>query len=278
MTTGDPGADPRGERLQKLLARAGLGSRRTCEELIEQGRALVNGEVAHLGQRADASRDRIVVDGIPLPGRQGLAYYLVNKPAGVVCTASDPEGRPNVVGLVPPGGPRVFPVGRLDLATEGLIVLTNDGELAHQLTHPRFGVEKEYVVEVDRPLSKEAVGRLRRGVDIGDSVTAPARVKVLSATVFKVVVHEGRNRQVRRMCEAVGYRVRSLTRVRLGPLRDASLSPGRARELTPGEVVALWRASTGAAAGPPAKPAGLSVVAGRQHAGGLAGPRRERLS
>ncbi len=154
------------ERLQKVLAKAGLGSRRTCEEMIADGRVTVNGVVAQLGQRADGARDTIAVDGIPVPGREGLAYYLVNKPAGVICTASDPQGRTTVTALVP-AEPRVFPVGRLDVSSEGLIVLTNDGDLAYKLTHPSFGVMKEYVVEVEGTLSREALGRLRRGVDSG---------------------------------------------------------------------------------------------------------------
>ena len=156
-----------------MLAGAGLGSRRTCEQLIEEGRVTVNGTVAHLGQRADSSSDHIAVDGIPLPVREGIAYYLLNKPAGVVTSASDPEGRPTVLELVPEV-PRVFPVGRLDIMSEGLLVLTNDGELAYQLTHPSFGVVKEYVVEVEGQLSREDIGRLRRGVHLDDGLTARA--------------------------------------------------------------------------------------------------------
>ncbi len=158
-----------------MLASAGLGSRRTCEQLIEEGRVTVNGTVAHLGQRADSSSDHIAVDGIPLPVREGIVYYLLNKPAGVVTSAFDPEGRPTVLDLVPEV-PRVFPVGRLDIMSEGLLVLTNDGELAYQLTHPSFGVVKEYVVEVEGQLSREAIGRLRRGVELDDGPTARARV------------------------------------------------------------------------------------------------------
>ena len=154
-----------------MLASAGLGSRRTCEQLIEEGRVTVNGTVAHLGQRADSSSDHIAVDGIPLPVREGIVYYLLNKPAGVVTTAFDPEGRPTVLELVPEV-PRVFPVGRLDIISEGLLVLTNDGELAYQLTHPSFGVVKEYVVEVEGSCREEAIGRLRRGVELEDGPTA----------------------------------------------------------------------------------------------------------
>ena len=161
-----------------MLASAGLGSRRTCEQLIEEGRVTVNGTVAHLGQRADSSSDHIAVDGIPLPVREGIVYYLLNKPAGVVTSAFDPEGRPTVLDLVPEV-PRVFPVGRLDITCEGLLVLTNDGDLAYQLTHPSFGVVKEYVVEVEGKLSREAIGRLRRGVELEDGLTAPAEISVL---------------------------------------------------------------------------------------------------
>jgi len=241
QSPGPPGAAA-GERLQKLLASAGLGSRRACEQLVSEGRVKVNGVVAHLGQRADLLRDRVEVDGIPLPGREGVAYYLLNKPVGVVSTAHDPEGRPTVVSLVP-GSPRVFPVGRLDVATEGLLVLTNDGELAHQLTHPSFGVEKEYVAEVEGTLSREAIGRLRRGVELDDGTTAPARVSVVGPRTARIVVHEGRNRLVRRMFEAVGHPVRRLVRTRVGPVSDARLAPGEARPLSAREVVALWEAA-----------------------------------
>jgi 23S rRNA pseudouridine2605 synthase len=227
-----------------LLAAAGLGSRRACEELVAAGRVEVNGRVAQLGARADPARDRVTVDGVPLPLREGAAYYLLNKPAGVVSTARDPKGRPTVVGLVP-ASPRVFPVGRLDLATEGLIVLTNDGELAYRLTHPRFGVEKEYVVEVARPFPKEALGRLRRGVQLDDGPVLPARVRPLGPARAQVVVHEGRNRLVRRMLEAVGCEVSRLVRTRVGPVSDPSLAPGAWRPLRPAEVMALWEAAGG---------------------------------
>ena len=233
---------PSGERLQKVLARAGLGSRRKCEEMIVEGRVTVGGAPAHLGQRVDGARDRIAVDGIPVPVREGVAYYLLNKPAGVICSANDPQGRPTVLGLVPEV-PRVFPVGRLDAATEGLLILTNDGELTFQLTHPSFGVAKEYVVEVDGPLSREEIGRLRRGVQLDDGVTSPAKVSLLHPNAARIVIHEGRNRQVRRMCEAVGHRVVRLVRTRIGPVSDRSLAPGEMRTLTAVEVRSLWEAA-----------------------------------
>jgi len=232
-----------GERLQKVLARLGLGSRRACEEFIAAGRITVDGEVAELGRRVDTTRERIELDGVPLPVLPGLVHYLVNKPAGVVTTADDPEGRPTVVQLVP-ARPRVFPVGRLDTATEGLLVLTNDGELAQRLTHPSYGVEKEYVAEVEGVPGAGALRRLRTGVELDDGITAPARVGVVSPGVLRIVIHEGRNRQVRRMCEAVGHPVRRLVRTRIGPVADRALRPGAWRELTGAEVRALAGAAT----------------------------------
>ena len=248
-TPGDRGGLPPaeqpegGERLQKVLARAGLGSRRACEELIVAGRVAVNGEVAGLGRRVDPDHDHVTVDGVTLPVRPGLVYYLLNKPAKVVTTAHDPEGRPVVVDLVPPE-PRVFPVGRLDWDTEGLLLLTNDGELAHGLTHPSRGVPKTYLAEVAGVPGRAALRRLREGVDLDDGRTAPARARLAQATpngaALEVVIHEGRNRQVRRMCEAVGHPVRRLVRTRFGPLRDHRLAPGEWRPLTQGEIRALY--------------------------------------
>ncbi len=233
-----------GERLQKVLAQAGLGSRRACEELIAAGRVTVNGEVATLGTRADPEVDAIEVDGARIGVRQGLVHYLLNKPAGVVTTASDPQGRPTVVGLVP-AEPRVYPVGRLDADTEGLLVLTNDGELAHRLTHPSFGVDKEYLADVTGTPSRGALRRLREGVELEDGPTAPARVSLVGDHTLRITIHEGRNRQVRRMCEAVGHPVRRLVRVRIGPLADRRLPPGEWRPLTQAEVRALERAAAG---------------------------------
>ena len=233
-----------GQRLQKVLAQAGLGSRRACEELIAEGRVTVNGEVATLGTRANPDVDAIEVDGARIGVRQGLVHYLLNKPAGVVTTASDPQGRPTVVGLVP-AEPRVYPVGRLDADTEGLLVLTNDGELAHRLTHPSFGVDKEYLAEVAGTPSRGALRRLREGVELDDGPTAPARVSLVGDHTLRITIHEGRNRQVRRMCEAVGHPVRRLVRVRIGPLADRRLPPGEWRPLTQAEVRALERAAAG---------------------------------
>jgi 23S rRNA pseudouridine2605 synthase len=239
----DPGVA--GERLQKVLARAGFGSRRACEILIDEGRVEVNGIVAGLGKRVDPERDRVAVDGITVPVRPDLVYYLLNKPAKVVTTANDPEGRPTVVDLVP-GEPRVFPVGRLDWDTEGLLLLTNDGDLAHGLTHPSRGVPKTYLAEVAGVPGRAALRRLREGVDLEDGRTAPPRARVVEAAgqgaALEVVIHEGRNRQVRRMCEAVGHPVRRLVRTRIGPLRDHRLAPGQWRPLTQPEIRSLYGA------------------------------------
>ena len=183
----------------------------------------------------------IEVDGAPVGVRPDLVHYVLNKPAGVVTTADDPQGRPTVVGLVP-DEPRVFPVGRLDVDTEGLLLLTNDGELAHRLTHPSYGVEKEYVAEVEGLPTRAVLRRLREGVELDDGPTAPARATLVDPSVVRLTIHEGRNRQVRRMCEAVGHSVVRLVRTRIGPLADRSLAPGAWRELTGDEVRSLQRA------------------------------------
>lgn len=226
-----------------MLARAGLGSRRTCEELVAAGRVTVDGSVAELGQRVDTSTQNVAVDGVPVPVAPGLVHYLLNKPAGVVTTASDPQGRRTVLDLVPEE-PRVFPVGRLDYDTEGLLVVTNDGDLAQLLTHPSHGVEKEYLVEVDGAPSPGSLRTLRQGVELEDGRTAPATVGVVAPGVLRIVVHEGRNRQVRRMCEAVGHPVRRLVRTRIGPLADRTLAPGCWRSLSSDEVRALLAAAS----------------------------------
>ncbi len=227
-----------------MLARAGFGSRRACEELIAAGRVTVNDVTAGLGRRVEVERDAIAVDGVPVGVLPGLVYYVLNKPAGVVTTASDPEGRPAVVSLVP-SSPRVFPVGRLDAATEGLLLLTNDGELAQLLAHPSHGVEKEYLAEVSGSVSAGAIRRLREGVELEDGMTAPAKVSAVAPGVLRIVIHEGRNRQVRRMCEEVGHPVVRLVRTRIGPLTDRRLAPGEWRELAVEEVRALARAGSG---------------------------------
>lgn len=232
------GSPVRGERLQKVLARVGIGSRRACEEFIAAGRVTVDGVVAELGRRVDVASAVIELDGAPVGVRPDLVYYLLNKPAGVVTTASDPYGRPTVVDLVPEK-PRVFPVGRLDAETEGLLLLTNDGELAHRLTHPSFGVDKEYLVEVIGHPSPAVLRQFREGLVLEDGPTAPARAVLVDSSVLRITIHEGRNRQVRRMCESVGHPVARLVRTRIGPLIDRSLAPGFHRTLTPDEMTAL---------------------------------------
>lgn len=234
---------PQGERLQKVLATRGWGSRRVCEEIIAAGRVTVNGEPAVLGRRVDPEQDRIEVDGVPVGARPGLVHYLLNKPLGVVTTASDPQGRRTVVELVP-SEPRVYPVGRLDVNTEGLLLLTNDGELAQRLTHPSHGVEKEYLVDVSGGLVAQGrIRALRDGIELDDGMTAPAQVSQPSPGVLRITIHEGRNRQVRRMCEAIGHPVRRLVRVRIGTLSDRTLKPGQWREVTPAELKALIEAT-----------------------------------
>ncbi len=230
------------ERLQKLLARVGVGSRRVVEDMIADGRIAVNGEVAELGRRADPDTDRIEVDGTLVGVRPDTVWYLVNKPKGVVTSASDPHGRPVVVDLVP-SEPRVFPVGRLDLETEGLLLLTNDGEVTHRLTHPSYGVEKEYLAHVSGRPSRGALRTLRQGVELDDGITAPAKASTIGDDVIRLVIHEGKNRQVRRMCEAVGHPVVRLVRVRIGPIADRSMAPGESRRLEIDEIRALERAA-----------------------------------
>jgi 23S rRNA pseudouridine2605 synthase len=240
---------PQGERLQKVLASTGYGSRRVCEDLIAAGRVTVNGELAVLGRRVDPDHDRIEVDGAPIGVRPGLVYYLVNKPAGVVTTSSDTHGRRTVVDLVP-ASPRVFSVGRLDADTEGLLLMTNDGDLANRIAHPSHGVEKEYLAEVaGGRVAAGGLRRLREGIDLDDGRTAPAQVSQPDPGVLRITIHEGRNRQVRRMCEAIGHPVRRLVRTRIGPLTDRHLRPGSWRELTVDEwrslAAAVGQASTG---------------------------------
>jgi 23S rRNA pseudouridine2605 synthase len=230
-----------GERLQKVLARSGVGSRRHCEELIAAGRVRVNGDRAELGRRVDPEADAITIDGAPVGTKQGLVYYLLNKPEGVVTTADDPEGRETVLDFVPEE-PRVYPVGRLDIGTEGLLLLSNDGELAYRITHPSFGVEKEYLAQVRGNPTPAAMRALREGVVLDDGLTAPAKASLVAPDLVKLVIHEGRNRQVRRMLEAIGHPVVRLARTRIATITDPSLPPGRWRPLTQTEISALSKA------------------------------------
>ncbi len=233
---------PQGDRLQKVMARHGFGSRRVCEDIIAEGRVSVNDVVAELGRRIDITTDTIKVDGVEIGLQPGLVYYLLNKPVGVVTTASDPQGRPIVIDLVP-SEPRVFSIGRLDVETEGLLLLTNDGQLANHIAHPSHGVEKEYLAEVaGGEVSGGAIRRLRDGVELEDGVTAPAKVTQPTPGILRIVIHEGRNRQVRRMCETVGHPVTRLVRTRIGPLSDRRLQPGQWRELTLPELRLLTEA------------------------------------
>ena len=203
-----------------------------------------------LGRRVEVGTARVEVDGALVSVAPDLVYYLLNKPDGVITAADDPRGRPTVLGLVPPE-PRVFPVGRLDLHTEGLLILTNDGALSQLLTHPSHGVATEYVADVDGGTPAPAALRApRQGVELADGRTAPAEVGVLAPGVLRLVIHEGRYRQVRRMCEAVGHPVRRLVRTRIGPVRDTALPPGRWRTLSATEVRALARAAGGGAHSP----------------------------
>ena len=225
-------------RLNAWLARAGVASRRGADELIKAGRVTVNGEPGQLNTFV-AARDRVELDGRPL-ARQQLAYVLLNKPAGVVTTARDPGGRPTVVGLVAHPS-RIVPVGRLDADTTGALLLTNDGELAHRLAHPRYEVDKVYLAEVDGDPSRETLARLEQGVELEDGRTAPARARRLGPGRVELVLHEGRKHQVKRMLQAVGHPVRRLHRSRYGPLTLDGLKVGQWRELTREELASLQR-------------------------------------
>ncbi len=231
-------------RLVKYLANAGVASRRASEQLIAAGRVTVDGRTVTDPATGVGEHDDVRFDGARVTVAQARAVYVVNKPAGVVSTASDPQRRPSVVGLV--DSPlRLYPVGRLDIDTTGLILLTNDGELAHRLTHPSFELPRTYRVQVARaPITDAAVRRLRAGVRLEDGMTAPARVRRTAPDTLELTIHEGRNRQVKRMCDAVGHRVKRLQRVAFGPLTLGDLRPGQARRLTGAELQALAGAGT----------------------------------
>jgi 23S rRNA pseudouridine2605 synthase len=236
-----------GLRLQKVLAAAGLGSRRKCEELIVTGRVEVDRKVVmQLGVRVDPNRQEIRIDGIPLR-QPRLVYYAVNKPPGVVCTTRDPAGRPRVTDLVPSKGMRLFSVGRLDLHSQGLILLTNDGQLANLLAHPRYGVPKTYRAQVAGRPEPEALKKLLRGVHLAEGVARAERVVVKSqhkqSTILEIVLREGKNREVRRLLARIGHKVMKLTRIAVGPVRLGKLRPGQWRRLTDEEVAALRRSA-----------------------------------
>ena len=235
-------------RLAKYLAHAGVASRRAAEQIVFDGRVTVAGTVVTDPARDVTDADDVAVDGQPVrAGGRPLLVYALNKPAGVVSTAHDPQGRPTVVELVP-SPERLFPVGRLDVGTTGLILLTNDGALANLLTHPRYEVPKTYRVTVrSGPLRRRELEALAKGVELDDGITLPAKVTKLEPNRFEITIREGRNRQVRRMVEAVGHRVKALERVAFGPLELGRLAPGDHRRLKRPEVEALRSGATGAA-------------------------------
>jgi 23S rRNA pseudouridine2605 synthase len=227
-------------RLNAWIARAGVASRRRADALIKAGRVTVNGQLGQLNTFV-CDGDDVRLDDKPLT-KQSLAYVLLHKPAGVVTTASDPGGRPTVVELVDHPA-RVVPVGRLDADTTGVLLLTNDGSLAHRLAHPRYEVEKVYVAQVTGEPTNATLARLAAGIELDDGPTAPARVVRLGPSLVELTIHEGRNRQVRRMLETVGHPVRALHRSHYGPLAVDGLAPGESRELTRVELEALRRAA-----------------------------------
>ncbi len=238
---------PGAERLQKILAAAGLGSRRQCEELIRTGRVEVDRHVVtELGTRADPATQEIRVDGTAL-SRPQLVYFAVYKPAGVVTTNRDPSGRQRVVDLLPPTNERLFPVGRLDLHSEGLILLTNDGELANKLTHPRYGIPKTYRVLIAGHPTREVLDKLLEGVHLAEGVARARRVTVRKqfkqSAVLEMVLEEGRNREIRRVLAKVGHKVLRLMRISVGPIRLGKLTPGAHRRLSRIEIDALRQAT-----------------------------------
>jgi pseudouridine synthase len=231
------------ERVQRALARAGFGSRRACEQLIVDARVTVNGTVATLGDRVDPEVDTVAVDGVTVNLDPNVRYYALHKPSGVVTTMNDPQGRPDIRGFLPEDGPRVFPVGRLDRDSEGLLLLTNDGELGNRLLHPRYAVEKEYLAEVDGAPTDRLVSRIRRGVELEDGLAKPTAVRVVAASgprgALRLTMTEGRKREVRRLLAEVGLPVTRLVRLRIGPVKLGNLPPGELRELTPEEIRSL---------------------------------------
>jgi 23S rRNA pseudouridine2605 synthase len=241
-----------GVRLQKILSRAGVASRRAAEKLIAEGRVSVNGTtVLEMGTKADAASDDIRLDGRRVKSAETPRYILLNKPPGYVTTRKDPQRRPTVIDLLRGVREYVYPAGRLDYDTEGLVLMTNDGDLVAKLMHPRHGVERTYEARVNGVPDTDAIERLRTGVPLDGRRTRPAEVTLLHRghtdrdSLLILTIREGRNRQVRRMCQAVGFPVRALARTRMGPLRDARLKSGMWRDLTADEVQALKKASGG---------------------------------
>jgi 23S rRNA pseudouridine2605 synthase len=266
------------ERLQKIIAQAGVASRREAEGIITAGRVAVNGvTVTELGTKADPERDRITLDGKPLRVERQRLYILLYKPAGYMTTLKDPEGRPIVTDLLREVKERVFPVGRLDYNTEGLLLLTNDGEWANRLAHPRHEVDKEYLVRVQGSPTEEQLLRLSSGVDLDDGRTAPGQARLVrpsgNSSWIAITIHEGRYRQVRRMCEAVGLSVVRLKRKRYGPLDLDDLRPGEYRLLTPAEVAQLAGGE-----GQPVPPAPPKKTTLNQHQRTAAAPKRTAMT
>lgn len=245
------GPAPKAERLQKVIARSGFASRRSADRMILDGRVAVDGRTAHPGLRVDPAGAEILVDGIRLPADPGLVHYLVNKPAGVISTARDPRGRPTVVEMVPPR-PRVFPAGRLDSDTTGLLLVTNDGDFADLVTHPRYGVAKTYEALVEGAPSRRGLAALRRGVELEDGPARALAVRRVGSdgrrTHLEIEMGEGRNREVRRMCAAAGFPVVRLHRSSIGPLRAGGLRPGEWRRLETAEVRAFYEIRAGGGA------------------------------
>lgn len=235
-------------RLQKAISTAGLMSRRAAEDLIREGRVTVDGVVAKLGDRCDPETSVVLVDGARIPVAPGRVTYLLFKPLGVVSTADDPQGRQTVVDLVPPE-PRVWPVGRLDADSEGLLLVSNDGDLTHHVTHPSNGVTKTYLAEVEGNPGKKAIRTLEEGVELDDGPARALSARRIDVSgnraLVELVMGEGRNREVRRMFQAVGYPVTRLVRTAIGPIVDRALAPGTWRELSPSEVAALYRYGPG---------------------------------
>jgi len=214
----------------------GIASRRVVEEYILDERVQVNGKIAHIGQRVNIKVDELSFDGTPLRVKPDLVYYLLHKPTGIISTAKDPQGRETVIDLLP-SEPRVFPVGRLDKESEGLLIVTNDGDLTYRLTHPSHGIEKEYLAAVEGKVSRGDLRRLREGIELEDGMTAPAKVSQVDDGLVKIVIHEGRNRQVRRMFQMIGHPVKRLVRTRIGNLVDHKLQSGQWRLLNALELL-----------------------------------------
>ncbi|MCQ9384229.1 rRNA pseudouridine synthase [Brevibacterium sp. 50QC2O2] len=236
-----------GERLQKVLAAAGLGSRRSCEQLITDGRVMVDGQqVRELGVRIDPQKQSVTVDGMPIVTAQGKVYLALNKPAKVMTTMNDPEGRRDLNDFLRGREERLFHVGRLDYDTEGLLLLTNDGELANRLTHPRYGIRKTYLAEVRGQVARDVGKRLKQGIELEDGLAHADEFKVVDSlpgySLVEITLHEGRNRIVRRMLEEVGYPVLRLVRIKFGPIDLAEQRQGKLRDLRPDELAALFEA------------------------------------